>query len=235
MAKSSRSTSATRKSRPLSSPDLVVGWVEDGLHSGRLVPGQKLMEAQLIDTLGVSRGPVREGLKRLHGKGIVELAPHRGAQIRALTREEADDLLVVLEPLTALMAELAADAVAAGTPAKSLENIHAWMETFSRGDLADTAFAGQRERFYNTLMTLGGNRELPQIMPLVLLQLLRRQSYPYLAREQRQDIINEYLDIIHAVLAGDGERASKAGRNHVRAARRRLASLPPSAFQPARE
>lgn len=213
-----------------SSPDRVLKWIEEGLHTGRYVPGQQLVEANLISTLGISRGPVREALKRLHGKGIVVQIPYRGAHIRAFTRREAQDLLMVLEPLTSLMARLAAEAVAAGTSSKSLASIGEWIERFKLGELADANFADKRQHFYQTLMDIGGNTELPQIMPTSLLHLLRLQSFPYLDAKKRKEVITEYAHILEAVSKGDSKRAAQVGRAHVRAAQKRLASLPEKAF-----
>lgn len=213
-----------------SSPDRVVEWVEEGLHSGRYVPGQKLIEAELIATLGVSRGPVREGLKRLHGRGVVTQTPHRGAHIRAFSRPEAQDLLTVLEPLTSLMAQLAATAVAEGAAARPLADIDTWIKRFRQGDFNDMSFVGKRQHFYESLIAIGGNRELPLIMPISLLHLLRLQSFRYLDSRNRQDVVDEYLKIIDAVMAGDATRAAKLGKAHVQAAKKRLASLPDHAF-----
>ena len=213
-----------------SSPDRVVNWIVDGLHSGRYVPGQQLVEADLIATLGISRGPVREGLKRLHGRGIVRQIPYRGAHIRAFTRSEARDLLIVLEPLTSLMVSLAAAAVKAGMSAKSLTEIQQWIQSFQRGDINEVTFAGKRQHLYQVLMEIGGNVELPEIMPAYLLHLLRLQSFPYLDIRQRQSVVDEYARIIDAVFAGDAVQGAKVGRAHVQAAQKRLASLPDEAF-----
>src|ERR1700722_14737920 len=92
----------------VSSPDRVVEAITDGIRAGRFVPGQRLLEADLTHDLSVSRGPVREALKRLAAEGIVTLTRHRGAYIRALQREEAKKILLVLEVLTGLAASLAA-------------------------------------------------------------------------------------------------------------------------------
>lgn len=213
-----------------SSHDKVVQWIQEGLNSGRYAPGQKLVEGDLIATLGVSRGPVREALKRLHGKGIVDLLPHRGAHVRAFTRHEAHDLLVVLEPLTSLMARLAATAVAEGATTESLADIREWIERFRRGEITDVFFVGKRQTLYETLMRIGRNRELPHIMPVELLHLLRLQSFPYIDGNRRQDILAEYIAIIEAVLAGDAYRAARCSEAHLAAAQRRLAALPREAF-----
>jgi DNA-binding GntR family transcriptional regulator len=213
------------------SPDLVVDWIQQGLYNGRYVPGQKLVEADLITTLNVSRGPVREALKRLHGKGIVKQIPYRGAHIRAFSRKEAGDLLIVLEPMTSLMAKLAAEAVAAGTPAKrQLAAIQAWIDWFQRGNVSDVTFVGKRQDLYQALMEIGGNDELPYIMPTAQLHLLRLQSFPYLDDEKRQQVIKEYIRIIDAVLEGNATRAASVGKKHVQAARKRMAELSDEAF-----
>src|ERR1700722_14934445 len=95
----------------VSSPDRVVEAITDGIRAGRFVPGQRLLEADLTHDLRVSRGPVREALTRLSAEGIVTLTLHRGAYIRALQREEAKKILLVLEVLTGLAANLAASRI----------------------------------------------------------------------------------------------------------------------------
>lgn len=225
-----KSVSATK----LSSPDTVADWIQQGIYSGRYVPGQKLAEADLIATLNISRGPVREALKRLHGKGIVRQIPFSGTLIRAFSRKEAGDLLAVIEPLTSLMARLAAEAVAAGGSATGLSEIQDAIDSFQQGAVNDVAFVAERQHLYQVLMDIGGNVELPVIMPTALLHLLRLQSFPYLATDKRQQITAEYLRIIDAVMAGDPARATRVGKQHVQAAKKRLAALPDEAFQDCR-
>ena len=72
------------------------------------MPGQRLIEADLTRDYQVSRGPVREALKRLAAEGVLTLTRHRGAYVRALSRAEVRDSLMVLEVLVGLMAKLAA-------------------------------------------------------------------------------------------------------------------------------
>ena len=82
-----------QRNRSRSFDDQVVAALIRGLQDGRYVPGQRLIEADLTKELKVSRGPVREALKRLAAEGLVSLIPHRGAYIRALTRDEVHDML----------------------------------------------------------------------------------------------------------------------------------------------
>ena len=213
-----------------SSSDRVVAAIIKGILSGRYVPGQKLIEADLTNTLGMSRGPVREALKRLDAQGVVELTPHRGAYICAMGREEAGDLLVILEDLTALMVRLAAQAVSWGANAEEMSEAYQWLEKFRDGSAGDIAFIEKRRHFYDTLMVIGGNRQLHAVMPIMRIHLLRLQAQPYLSAEDRQNRLDEYSAITHAVLAGDAKAAERAMRRHLKQMQKRIARLPDDAF-----
>lgn len=75
--------------------------IRTAILSGELAPGSALVEQELAAQLGVSKTPVREALKTLEGTGLVEMAPYRGATVRAVTRADAEaiyDLRLLLEP-----------------------------------------------------------------------------------------------------------------------------------------
>ncbi|MCB1405128.1 MAG: GntR family transcriptional regulator, partial [Rhodobacteraceae bacterium] len=84
---------------PPSGPEGLVRDILQGLAEGRFVPGQRLAEPDLMARYGLGRSTVREALGRLAASGIVVQMPHRGAQIRLLTRRAARDVLRVTEPL----------------------------------------------------------------------------------------------------------------------------------------
>ena len=92
-----------------------------GIEKGRFVPGQRIIEADLTRELKVSRGPVREAFKRLAGEGVLVLSKHRGAFIRAQTREEVLNMMSVLEVLSGLAAKLAASHIDEGDNRKRLQ------------------------------------------------------------------------------------------------------------------
>src|SRR5262249_21569983 len=77
----------------------VIQKVEDAIADGRLVPGQRLVEADLTAEFGVSRSVIREALRLLAGEGVVELAPNRGCRVK---RIEPQRLVYMLEVYSAL-------------------------------------------------------------------------------------------------------------------------------------
>jgi DNA-binding GntR family transcriptional regulator len=63
--------------------------------TGRLRPGERLNEVQLAGALGISRGPLREAIQRLHSEGLVSTIPNRGAFVRTFSAAELTDLYEV--------------------------------------------------------------------------------------------------------------------------------------------
>lgn len=214
----------------VSSPDRLIEAIYRGIFSGRYVPGQKLIEADLTQSLGISRGPVREALKRLDAEGVVELTRHRGAYVRSLARQEAVDLIEILEALTALIARLAADAVGSDNNAKLVRDAFEWLARFKDPTLENLAFNEQRSHFYDTLIRIGANTQLQSVMPMMRVHLLRLQVESYFSPEDRRDRVDEYAAITAAVLAGDAARAQRAMRQHMKKMRQRVDRLPDEAF-----
>ena len=62
--------------------------------NGRLVPGDRLKEAELSEQLGISRAPVREALRQLEHEGLVVSLPYRATEVLGISQEEIAEVLV---------------------------------------------------------------------------------------------------------------------------------------------
>ena len=81
--------------------------LRDAILDGRLAQGERINEVQVSRTLGISRGPLREALRRLEEEGLVRSTPNRGASVVRVSARDALDLLNVrrlLEPYAVLEA-----------------------------------------------------------------------------------------------------------------------------------
>ena len=213
----------------LSSPDHVAQALLGGIKTGRYVPGQRLIEADLTADLAVSRGSVREALNRLAAEGVVRLIPHRGAYIRKLTRREVKDILVIQEALTALAARLAAENIDVGDNRASFQVAYdRLMEFRDRRDAH--AVLDERARFYEMLTSIGGNRELTRFVPIPQTNLLRTQLAQRLASRDRARQFKEYAGIARHILAGNGNGAESAMQRHIRNTRLSMERLEDDAF-----
>lgn len=217
------------KAEQQSSPDVVVEAIVSGVYSGRMVPGQRLVEADLTRNLGVSRGPVREALKRLAAEGLVTLSRHRGAYVRALSRQEVHDTLIVLERIVGLVARLAAQNVDKGGNRAMLEAQYARLVAVKeQGDFI--ALLRERRDFYDVLIRMADNGELTRLMPLMQIHLLRLQFQSYVTHDQREKQFLDYAAITDAVLAGNRALSDRLMQIHIRRTRLALARLPEEAF-----
>jgi DNA-binding GntR family transcriptional regulator len=210
-----------------SSPAEVVRDILHGLTEGRYAPGQRLVEPDLMRRYGVGRSTVREALSRLAAEGVVTLAPHRGAQIRLLTRREADDVLRVTELLLGLVARQAAETVATSTDGTAAEALSMAADIYFATAAGASGLPQARARYYRALTRLAGNRELERLLPSVQVHLIRAQL-----RLERPGGGVDHRALVRAVLAGDGARAEAAARRHVRRLSAALPGLPDSAFAP---
>ena len=192
----------------------VVFGILESLEYGRIVPGQRLVEADLCVRFEVGRNAVREALHRLEEVGVVELSRHRGATVIERSLDDALQALELVEVLNGLAARVAARAARNGANTSELA------ETMSRlvsaiNNLDTAAFAHARRSFYATLLRIGGHRDLQRIAGRLNIHVLRAQYGTSVHKAFAED----FMAIGSAVLAGDEAAAEAAVRNHVRRTR----------------
>lgn len=213
-------------SGPASSPDRLVRDIVQGLYEGTYVAGQRLVEPDLMRRYGVSRSTVREALKRLAAEGVVTVNPYKGAQIRHLSRKEANDLLVVMEMTVGLIARLAAQNIGMPNAADHFRDCYEQLASYEKErDSYDLVRA--RNRFYRAMTRTAGNAELERLLFGFQVHLVRS-----ILRQPRKERFQDYHGMAKAILEGDREAAERAGRDHIRHIVATLAQAPDDAFAP---
>lgn len=136
--------------------DLVRDEIERRIASGKVVPGEKLVEAEWAARLQVSRGPVREAFRALEQAGLVRNEKHRGVFVRSVSDAEADELASLCAVLEEAACRMLAVRIDAGQVAALRERLDAM-----RAALADNdAFARACEAFSDALVEAAGNGKL---------------------------------------------------------------------------
>jgi DNA-binding GntR family transcriptional regulator len=208
--------SVARRSLPVSQDSSAVGrviaYVIGGIRDGRFAPGQRLIENDLQAVLRVSRGPVREALRRLAAENILQLERHKGARLRLLTPEEIKAIYDVREVLEGLACRLAAQNQS--FPDKQLQALE---REFDR-DFDGTArhHLDYNENFHRLIVRSSGNAELIRLVenlqiPTFLLLLQFLIDAPSIKRARI-----EHRPIVKAILGRDGPAAERAMRAHIR-------------------
>jgi DNA-binding GntR family transcriptional regulator len=206
----------------------VVAHVKESIRSGRLAPGQRLLESELTGRLGVSRGPVREALAQLQVEGFIDVAPHRGARVHQMSRDEMVDLFHVRALLAAEAARLAASRIGEGDGRARLEaELERQHALRTNSDLS--AYAAANVGFHTLIDEICGNQLLAS-----LLDQLQTRVGPFLSLAQsrgRQRALEHHVAIAEAILDGDGAAAARAMRRHIKATLQTIMELPQSWFE----
>jgi len=195
-----------------SASDIVFSGITNGLVLQKLVPGQRLVEADLAVQFGVGRNSVREALHRLAAEGVVDIIRHKGAVIRSLSERETMDVLDVAERMMGLLARSAARGISNGQSPQEIES--ALEQLAAANDETDsTAFSNARRAFYRALLDTGGSRELRRLFPSIHMPIVYAQ---HRLTGLQQIRLRDYLIIGQAILDGDEVGADTAGATHVR-------------------
>ncbi|CAG2139176.1 GntR family transcriptional regulator [Cupriavidus numazuensis] len=194
-----------------SASDTVFFGIMSGLELGSFVPGQRLVETDLVAHFGVGRNSVREALQRLAAEGIVDLQRHRGAVIRRLSLQETLDVLDVAERMTGLLARAATRGSRNRPQVQALRASVQALVAAEKVQDGET-FSNARRHFYRTLLEMGDNRELRRLFPTIHMPIVHAQHRLASLRQMRLD---DYRRIATAVLAGEPDAAEAAGAAHV--------------------
>jgi DNA-binding GntR family transcriptional regulator len=178
---------------------------------GALAPGARLRYRQLADQFGVSVTPVRVALKELAGEGLVELRPHAGASVSALSVEELEEILLTrasLEPWLALhgVARLTDDDDAA--MARHLEDVRAVTRALDRDGYLDASWE------LRAVVYRAASRPRLLARVVTLYDQSRRYHHVNLADAERLARSLAHIEAFHdACVARDGPRAQTAMRD----------------------
>jgi len=214
-----------------STQKLVVSRIKDAIRDGRLVPGQRLPEADLIEELKVGRGSIREALRVLAAEGLLELEHHRGARIRTFTRDEVWCLHQIREVLEGLAASLAAGRSGqTHFQAELLEINNACKVAVADGSADQWLLLNAR--FHELIMQMSGNPCISQNVERSLVAHFRILGFRLLTKDFMERSFNEHLQITDAILRGDSARAEKAMREHILTTRSLIMSVPEHFFSP---
>jgi len=193
--------------------DVVFNTLRQAILRGELKPGERLMEIQLANKLGVSRTPIREAIRKLELEGLVLMIPRRGAEVAEITEKSLRDVLEVRRALEELSVQLACKRISQEQIAKLKEAAKEFEVVLKNGDV--TAYAEADVKFHDIIYDASDNQRLIQ-----LLYNLREQMYryrvEYLKRpEVHEQILEEHKFIIEMIEKGDIQRAVKAVCRHV--------------------
>jgi DNA-binding GntR family transcriptional regulator len=207
---------AWRKVRPRTLVAEATEQIIAAVARGLILPGDRIVEQDIADALGISRVPVREALRLLESQGLVVSKPYKGMRLTPLTRARVDE---VVEVRVALEKSAARRAVAQGrndAPAlRRLERAIDELELMAtRGDGYGLATADTG--FHREMCVLGGNQMLCTVWEAIAVQLTITVGLSTLGKPMH-NIVEEHRALLEAFARGDVAALDGAIEEHVRA------------------
>ena len=193
--------------------DVVFKTLRMAILKGELKPGERLMEIQLANKLGVSRTPVREAIRKLEKEGLVLMKPRRGAEVSQITEKSLRDVLEVRRSLERLAVRLACERILP-EEINELKDITAKFETLL-GKVEITAIAEVDVAFHDVIYFATDNRRLIQLLS-DLHEQMYRYRVEYLKRlECHAQLLSEHRELIVALEEKDQDKAVEVATRHI--------------------
>lgn len=203
--------------------DRAFEWLEEAIIRGEYQPGEKLDEVSLSKAFGISRGPVREAIRRLEGKRMVVRIARSGVRIPHRSQEEFLELLAMREALEGMACRLATTAISD----EALGELEALLDEHSSSassfdDVGYFQRPGDYD-FHYRIVQACGNRWLIQLLCDELYHLLRLYRFRSSKTEGRAaTALREHRQILAAMRRRDPDLAEKEMRRHLASAREQV-------------
>jgi len=192
--------------------------------NGSLQPGLPINENEFAKELSVSKTPVREVLRQLEREGLVENIPGRGSAVAHITFQNIREIFEIREILEC-------GAVKRVALVRDKKDFQAKKEElqkfFDKDNNSKVSIWGPEEDIHQFIVKSLGNRKLNETY-LGLLDHIRRIRKHFGGRftpQRFENMLTEHIEILDALIDGDGEMAEKAVQNHLRSAATYLLGL----------
>ena len=178
--------------------ELVCEHIRDAIINGVFAPGERLMEIQMADEMGVSRTPVREAIRKLEMEGFVVMIPRRGTYVSNMSIRDINDVYEI---------RISLDTLAAGLAAERISD-----EELEEADI----------EFHDVLYKASRNERLRNIINNLREQItvIRGVSMRYPGR--LKDTQEEHRRLVESIAARNVEKSQEAARIHLENAERTL-------------
>ncbi len=208
----------------------VIAALRQAILDFQLKPGQRLVERELIESMGVSRTTVREALSVLTSEGLVTVVPQRGAHVSAPSLDDAEDLYDVRASLESLVVrrfvERASDEQVARLGG-AVDGMAHLLERESPTGTDDThsateirEFLAAKDAFYDVLVEGAQSASLTQLLESIQARVRVLRVTSLATPDRLPAVVTEMREIVTAIAARNPDRAARLLTEHIQTAAR---------------
>jgi DNA-binding GntR family transcriptional regulator len=198
--------------------------IRDEILDGRIPAGARLLETELAERFGVSRGPVRDALTELAREGLVEDLPRRGTFVASLSEKDLEEVYVLRRAIEEAAVRLAIARAADAEIAEMYARLTETEDAYERADLPSAWEADMA--FHRTYCRMSGNGRLADLFEGLASQtvLLMRTALASHASLAWTPPVELHRRIADAIKARDADAAVRAVGEHYQYTQDRLAA-----------
>ncbi len=187
--------------------------IKEAIQSGKLKPGDRIVEAELAREMGISRFPIREAISSLEKEGILVTIPFRGTYVTRFDENDLEELYTLRSALEELAIRILMEKIDS-KKIKKLESIFAAMEQATHKGKVGRLIFGDMQ-FHQAICELSGHRRLLEIW-----LTLKDQLRSFIALEEHSyggpdQLLKTHYPLIEAIKKGDSSLAEKRIREHL--------------------
>ncbi len=212
-----------------SSVERAAAWLREKIYDGDFTPGQRLIEAELTETISVGRSTIREAIRRLTAEGLIETRHHYGARVRRFTRSDVSSIYQVRQVIEGLAVRL--------TTHQLNDDGKATLQKLSE-DLSGAKTKGDIKRYielngdlHDFFVEASGNPFISEIAARLNTRILRLQFKQVFDLDNIAISHADHRAILNAVLGGDAYDAELLMRAHIGRSQQQIESYDDSFFQ----
>jgi len=209
---STTGSSTTRPSTALTLAELTRA-IRDAIVGGEFAPNQRLIEADLSAAFGASRASVRTALFELANDGLIDRLPNRGSRVRAISLDEAVEILEVRIGIEGLCAEKAAERITDDEIAELGRLRAGILASVESGDLLE--YSRLNQLLDRRIREISGHTAAVEILERLRAQSVRHQFRLSFQAGRASVSGPEHVAIIDAVTRRDPAAAAAATRAHL--------------------
>ena len=193
--------------------EVVCESLREAIRSGVLQPGERIMEIQLAEELGVSRTPVREAIRKLEIEGYVVMMPRRGTYVASMSIRDINEIFEIRTALESLSNGLAADHIT-DDELEHLQRLLVIIGGYIKEGNIEKIVETDIE-FHDLLYHAARNERLVGIISNLRDQLTRFRTLSMSYPGRLEETLEEHRLIVDAIASGDRKAASRAAERHM--------------------
>ncbi len=193
--------------------DIVFGKLREAIITGQLLPGTRLMEISLAESMGVSRTPVREAIRKLQAEGLVIMNARRGAVVAPINKRDLKEILEIRKALESLACRLTSRKVTEDSLIQLKDINNVMKNAVTEKDIG--LIAAKDVEFHEMITDLADNRQLSRMLDQIKEHLYRYRREFIKELKDRRVLVSEHDKIIAALEAHNEKTAVRELEKHI--------------------